>query len=197
MGTNYYAQIIPTVKQKEDLKKAIDNNDVNEVKNIVDVLYNEGDEYSDNIHNIIHLGKLSGGWVFLWNPNMLFRYDWQKENTKDRLYKTVIKACAFGELTHKAIKDFIFREDVRLFDEYNEDVDKQEFWNTVTELEKDKNSNLIDNQKFYTSDEYGYSDYVVYPSTQYEMNLCAVGFNVKYREFYSDGMRFASTMDFS
>lgn len=41
MGTNFYARIIPSEERKNKLKKAIDNNDVEIIKDMYNRLYGE------------------------------------------------------------------------------------------------------------------------------------------------------------
>ena len=75
MGTNYYARIIPTKERKEKLKELIDSDDFRAIKEEIENLYgnytDRESSYEDpNVRGIIHLGKRSGGWKFLWNPNI-------------------------------------------------------------------------------------------------------------------------------
>lgn len=73
MGTNYYARILPSKGRKNEIKKAIDNNDFNKIKNLIDETYGRPHIDFDDDNNYhggeIHLGKRSSGWKFLWNPN--------------------------------------------------------------------------------------------------------------------------------
>ena len=55
MGTNYYGMKIPTEKEKEEIKKAIDDNDYGLVNEL--------------IPEKIHLGKSSAGWEFCFDHN--------------------------------------------------------------------------------------------------------------------------------
>ena len=58
MGTNFYARIIPTKSRKEKLKKMIDENCFDDIKDEVTDMYNLSDQWNEN-HGKIHLGNLS------------------------------------------------------------------------------------------------------------------------------------------
>lgn len=189
MGTNYYIKRLPTAEQKDTLKKAIDQNDSQKILDMVEVLYKQGDEYSNTLHNVVHLGKNSYGWVFLWNPNILFTTGMAGENDREDP-KTIITTRAY-DLNHKSIHDFIFDPNNILYNEYNEIADKDEFWKKACELEKDKNPALMDNEKYYNKRP------SLYSKSYYAKNLERVlGVKVNYGEFYSDGMRFSDNIDF-
>ena len=57
MGTNYYARILPSVEQKENLKKLIDENKFNSILEEVQKMYgdNEYESAGDEFHRHIHL----------------------------------------------------------------------------------------------------------------------------------------------
>ena len=67
MGTNYYARILPDKKKKKYLKKLIDENQFFKIQEVVQEMYGESGEYIPGA--VIHLGKRSSGWKFLFNPN--------------------------------------------------------------------------------------------------------------------------------
>ena len=72
MGTNYYGRIIPTKERKEQIKQAVDNDEFDEIQSLVSMTYSSPQYYYNNktfAGGEIHLGKRSGGWKFLWNPN--------------------------------------------------------------------------------------------------------------------------------
>ena len=73
MGTNYYARILPSKKRKDEIKKAIDDNDFNNIKRSIGKTYGspcmDYDDTTTYCGGEIHLGKRSAGWKFLWNPN--------------------------------------------------------------------------------------------------------------------------------
>ena len=74
MGTNFYARIIPKEEDKQKLVDAINNNQYDIIENLAAELYGRRNDYS-GIGNEIHLGKRSGGWKFLWNPNVIKVWD--------------------------------------------------------------------------------------------------------------------------
>ena len=203
MSTNYYLKILPTEERKENIKRAIDDNNFNEVKHLVGLTYRR---FSiDNIienpkckaEGIVHLGKRAGGWKFLWNPNVYVirnghgetingTYYWiQEPDTPYYLYP----------LTKEGIKAFINREDGILIDEYGDIQDKEEFFNMALEWDKDG------------WDDAGYEKEHPYPNNmrfRHEGELINLLEKEGYEftswscsDFYSDGLRFASYTDFS
>ena len=71
MGTNYYAHRIPSKTKKELIKALIDTDSFHDITEQVNNIYGEFNvDYGGNVSGgIIHLGKASWGWKFLWNPN--------------------------------------------------------------------------------------------------------------------------------
>ena len=125
MGTNYYARIIPKEEEKNQLINKIINNQFNEIEALASELYGHRNEYTRK-GNVIHLGKRSCGWKFLWNPNVIKYHDgYLDPNTKD--YIDVIKYDYVYPLTKKGIIEFVTREDVIIYNEYNERQDPKEF----------------------------------------------------------------------
>lgn len=175
MGTNYYARKFPTPRQVHLLKEKINLNYYNDIKRLVNSLY--GTRSQDNPSGSeIHLGKRSGGWKFLWNPN-IYRID--KDSTSQAY-----------PLTKQGIVDFLMQEDVSIYDEYNRLLDKKEF------------IEMAFNWDGYDSDSYheahpevpGYihhsKETEFFKSLGYELNKTN-------SEFYSDGLRFAACTEFS
>ena len=70
MGTNFYARIIPKEDEKNELINKIVNNQFDEIEELTSELYGNRNEYTRK-GNVIHLGKRSCGWKFLWNPNII------------------------------------------------------------------------------------------------------------------------------
>ena len=72
MGTNFEARIIPTKERKKELHDAIESDDFSLIKKLVNEMYGsiDRDDDGDIVGGIVHLGKRSGGWKFLWNPNV-------------------------------------------------------------------------------------------------------------------------------
>lgn len=68
MGTNYYAYIIPTKKKKDELKKMIDDDELDKVSDKSKEMYGNI-KYDVDTNQLVgckvHLGKSSIGWKFL------------------------------------------------------------------------------------------------------------------------------------
>lgn len=205
MSTNYYARIIPSKERKEELKKKIDENDFKSIEALAKQLYSR--PYFDYdkqtfVGGCVPLGHRADGWKFLWNPNW---YKKSKGHTEEVSHnggihvKYVIDGYdifKYYDLNKESIKAFIDREDVVIYDEYNVKQDKDDFFNmalnweikdgydheTYTEKHKDK---------FYYLSNLYVTDYMTFLKEQ--------GFtlNKGNADFYSDGLRFATTTDFS
>lgn len=73
MGTNYYARIIPTKERKKQLYNAIETNNFRLAQTLFNEMFSSLELEWENkkiIGGMVHLGKSSGGWKFLWNPNI-------------------------------------------------------------------------------------------------------------------------------
>ena len=80
MGTNYYARIIPSPETKSELQRAIESNDFRKVEELTVKMYSRLHLSNDElIGGEVHLGKRSGGWKFLWNPNVYISRDVYKD----------------------------------------------------------------------------------------------------------------------
>jgi len=190
MSTNYFARIIPPKKIKEELKSYIDNDNFIEIEKMMKDNYG-GELYIDyngkHHGNWIHIGKHSNGWKFLWNPNIWYFIDKCE--------------CLYKSLTVDAIKEFIFRNDVIIYDEYNKVLDKNEFWNDAMKWSYDGydyvsyfnenteqyDDNSVNYYKFFTSNMNRLHKY---------MNIDPDIYNYKYGDFYADGIRFSIDNDF-
>lgn len=208
MGTNYYGRKIPTLKRREEIKNAVDNNDFDEIKNLVHDTYALS-HYSYDTNTIvggeIHLGKRSGGWKFLWNPNWYKTIEGHTEVEKidehcNRYHFVVddeFKAIKIYDLTKKSIKEFIDREDIEIYDEYGEKQDKEEFWKMAIEWCAE------DGWDGETYEEWEENRNPYRRTYNYETDYCKFlehhGFVLnKYKtDFYSDGLRFATCTEFS
>lgn len=186
MGTNYYARIIPREEDKQKLKEAIDNNDYYTVESMVAEMYSSLNEHTHK-GGEIHLGKSSCGWKFLWNSNVHEYCDGYFD--EDNHFIPVYKQWKPYELTKEGITEFVIRENVLIFDEYGELQNKEEF------LEFAFNKDGIDCREYYTNQKYKaqfyYSD-----SDETKRKFIALGFNPEFGEFYSDGLRFSTSINF-
>ena len=194
MGTNYYARLMPKEEDKEMIMNAIIDNNVNKVKDIAKTLCSQRDDAHPNGH-IIHLGKRSSGWKFLWNPNVIkIRLG---RMGKDSIYHYE----HLYSLTLEGIKNFIMQENVVIYDEYDQTWNKEAFLSMALNWGTDNDG--------YDSKTYEDSKNPSYPlhywserhqryvrSSEEEMWL-DLGHNVLYYDFYSDNLRFATSIVFS
>lgn len=211
MGTNFYARIIPTKEKKEKLKKLIDEDVFEAITSTVQEMYGPFHTYNDNVipSGEIHLGKRSGGWKFLWNPNVYVIRNGHSEkeevepgHTKYHWIEEPDTAYYVYPLTKKGIKAFIDRKDVVIVDEYNEIQDKEAFWKEALEWTtwKNKDGNIVEAWD-------GGAYEAAHPSSSKWVNdteltrlLEKEGFTFTSEtrsDFYSDGLRFASNTEFS
>ena len=210
MGTNYYARILPSKERKKEIKKAIDDNDFNKIKQLIDQTY--GIPYYDiSEHSFsggeIHLGKRSSGWKFLWNPNW---YKMSKGHLDEKVHDNGEKSFRwtydgydvfkYYDLTKDSIKAFIDRDDVEIYDEHDEKQDKKEFYEMAMNWGYDKDKEGFDDDSYEEMEHkqnpnYAPKDYI----SDYCVFLNEYGFKLnKYnRDFYSDGMRFSTCTEFS
>lgn len=104
MGTNIYARLHPDNKERNKLalqiKDAIMTNEPDMYYQIENIL----NEYKKK-YPVIHLGKRSAGWKFLWAPNPNYYRD-----------------------NKRSIDLFLHREDVLLYNEYGDILTPQEVW---------------------------------------------------------------------
>ena len=197
MGTNYYARIIPSKERKKELYDAIEANDLRLIRQLTAGMYGRLEKSYDNdelIGGEVHLGKASAGWKFLWNPNVFVVRNGHLEDVNGRreYIHDPDTAKYTYPLTKKGLHDFIFRDDVLIYDEYDELQDKEEFWKMALEWCQEAGLDAAD----YDRDNLRY-----YPITGELTDLLkAEGYQFTSRsnsDFYSDGLRFAGYTDFS
>lgn len=187
MGTNYYARIIPREEDKQTLKEAIDANDYSTIESMVKEMYSSLDEYTHK-GGEIHLGKSSCGWKFLWNSNIHEYCDgYYDENNH---FIPVYKQWSPYELTKEGITRFVMRPDVEIYDEYGEMQNKEDF------LKYAFNKEGIDAEEYNTNPKYG-AGWCLVESEDALRKFTSLGFKPKYGEFYSDGLRFSTSINFS
>ena len=127
--------------------------------------YDEAKKLFDDNYEKIHIGKSSFGWKFIFDYNHFKYYD----------------------LNRKSINDFLCRNDVKLYDEYGEQVSIDDFWKLV-----DSKKDGYDNISYYKD-----SDTLPFLLFEELIPEDLKEYNVEAYEFYSDDLRFASTTDFS
>jgi len=206
MGTNYYARIIPSHERKEKLKELIDNDDF-DITSEVDKTYGIFTPFKmDDVPvGEIHLGKASGGWKFLWNPNVYVIKNGHVEEKKNRDGSTSVTfvrepdtAYYLYPLTKKGIKEFIDREDVVIYDEYGDKQDKEVFFKEALEHTTWGGKEAYDAASYERENDNGRSGWR--HVTDLTELLKEEGFEFttnRQADFYSDGLRFSSSTDFS
>lgn len=192
MGTNYYARILPTLEEKENLKKLIDSDDFYAIEKEVQRLYGESTEYDKGAE--IHLGKRSSGWKFLFNPNY------------ERYYK----------LTKEGLKEFLNKPNVIIYSEYfdsdngimeytddpDEVTGKEYLWTPQQFLDMAFNWGQPDGldgksyEEWEESQNYRYLGYTRYGDSREEYWI-EKGYNPSYYNFYNDGLRWSTCCEFS
>jgi hypothetical protein len=196
MGTNFYARIIPTIEQKEELIEAINNNDFVSIKEMVADMYDDFTYHGAISGGNIHLGKRSGGWKFLWNPNMYITRELLKD--KDGRYYAGKYLCQYlYPLTKQGIKDFISRDDIEIYDEYGEKHDKESFFQEAVNWTTWNGKEAWDSKTYHLS----YPEERTYPCDnniiRYMIHEGQDFISNDRSDFYSDGLRFATTTEFS
>ena len=201
MGTNFYARIIPKEDEKNELINKIANNKFDEIEDLASELYGHRNEYTRK-GNKIHLGKRSCGWKFLWNPNII-RYCDGYIDPETKEFVPVWKYDQVYPLTKQGITDFCNREDVIITDEYGEQYTSKEFlemafswgepdgWVGKT-YEEDPRSGPSSYRNYYWSEKYQRGMH----SKEDEMWF-DLGYIVEYYDFEADGLRFATSINFS
>ena len=175
MGTNFYARIIPS---EQDIKSFICSDDIEDAIEAGDV--KSMTEYVKK-GNQIHLGKRSGGWKFVWNPNVF------KINRRWRYTYP---------LTKQGITDFLNQEGMMITDEFGKTYEPDEF----LEMAFNWCPNGLDAKKYYTDPIYAGSYYYlgVYVEPIFITNKWKrLGYDAKYGCFYSDGLVFSDNVAFS
>lgn len=201
MGTNYYARIIPKEEDKQRLKDAIDNDRDDLIEELASELYGSRNEYTRK-GNKIHLGKRSGGWKFLWNPNTI-RYCDGYIDQETGEFIPVYKYDQVYPLTKQGITDFCSREDVVIYDEYGETFSAEEFlemafsWCQPDGLigktyEEDPRFGPSSYRNYYWSEKYQRGMH-----SQADEMWFDLGYVVEYYDFEADGLRFSTSINFS
>lgn len=199
MGTNFYARIIPYVEQKEELIEAINNDDFDSIKEMVADMYDNITYYEAISGGNIHLGKRSGGWKFLWNPNVYIHRNGHIEN--NRYVPEPSTLFYLYPLTKEGIYNFIMQDNIEVYDEYGEKQDKETFYKEAIEWTTWRGEEAWDSKSYY---EYERKENPLYREYKCQSELITllqdngVSFiSESQSDFYSDGLRFATTTEFS
>lgn len=190
MSTNYYARIIPKEEDKQKLLDAINNNQYDIIVDLASELYGNRNEYTRK-GNVIHLGKRSCGWKFLWNSNVIQYCDgYVDEKTKE--FIPVYKFNKVYPLTKEGISNFVMREDVIIYDEYNELQPKQKFLDMAFSWGQ---PNGLTSKEYQENPKYNAGRY--YPIDERDAKKWKdFGVKVEYYDFESDGLRFSTSINF-
>lgn len=111
MGTNIYARLHPDNKERSKLALKIKDAIMTNELDVYDQIENILEEYKKK-YPVIHLGKRSAGWKFLWAPNP----DYYQNNKR-------------------SIDLFLNREDVILYNEYGDILIPLEIWEDYASCE--------------------------------------------------------------
>lgn len=199
MGTNFFGRIIPSKSRKEKLQTAIENNDFSTIHELYSQMYGnlryEGDEFRGSN---VHLGKRSAGWKFLWNPNLYPITEIYKDENGMWVSSKELTGHYFYPLTLEGIKTFVNRDDVEIYDEYGEKQDKEEFLDMAINWVTWKDEPAYDSKTYYEEYPYDYSGYACNNRiTQYLEQIGMEFISDSKSDFYSDGLRFATSTEFS
>lgn len=94
----------------------------------------------------------------------------------------------YYDLTKDSINSFLCQKDIILKDEYNNIIDIDYFWNMVKSKE-----NGLDNYSYY-KDKENFNLFLFEEETPFDL---LDKFEVSCHEFYSDGLRFSTSTNFS
>ena len=199
MGTNFYARVIPAKKHKEELKKCIDDDLFTRLKSEIEYTYGEFEPTSlgDEVHGVIHLGKRSGGWKFLWDPNMFIIKNGHYDENLKKYVMDESSVYYVYPLTKKGIKEFIDRDDIEVYDEYDEKMDKEEFFKEALEWVTWQGKDAYDSST-YEKEHPNENKFIL--NNEYTKMIEKEGYKFTsetHSDFYSDGLRFASFNNFA
>lgn len=175
MSTNYYAIILPSKERKNEFIDAVNNDDVFLIQYLYEKNYSSIGMYNTPDYGIIHIGKRSGGWKFLWDPN---------------IYGSPRGIVKYYDFNKKSIRDFLSQENVKIIDEYYnccKPEEKLEHTFTVDEFMEMALNWCPDGADGTESPEYVNNNPLLY-----KLNIRQIG-----NYFFSDGLRFAAFTDFS
>ena len=129
MGTNYYLRRKPLLEQREELKRMIDQSgdgsNFREILDMANIMYGECSKYDRDL-GVIHLGKKSAGWKFLWNPNIVEK-DFGKYDQEKKTFVSDIRTVGMYDLSREGIENFVMNDEYELYDEYGNKCDKKKF----------------------------------------------------------------------
>ena len=164
----------------------------------------EFNKEDDTICGVVHLGKRSGGWKFLWNPNIYIISNGHLEKTNETYHyvKDADTICYIYPLTKEGIWNFINQDNIIIFDEYGEEYpNKKEWFDDCLNWTRWNNKEAWDSKSYEEWEKSQNPSYTSYPiHDNYTEMLKKEGFKFtsdSNSDFYSDGLRFAGFNEFS
>ena len=163
------------------------------------------DYEGDIIGGKVHLGKRSGGWKFLWNPNIyIIKNSHLEHNDKSNTYKWIPDPDTYYylyPLTREGIWDFLSKNDIEVYNEYGKQQDKKEFFNMALNWVTWRDEEAWDSKSYTEFEKSRNPDWHIYKcSGNYIDMLEKEGYTFISEDkfdFYSDGLRFATTTEFA
>lgn len=201
MGCNYYARILPSKEEKEALKDAIDRNAFSEVDSMSQYLYKKRESYN-LMGRVIHLGKSSIGWKFLWNHNI---YKVPNGKMVDGKYVPDFRYDKIYDLNLDSIREFLNRDDVIIVSEdyiEGEQIDDRDFSDRNI-MTTDEFIDFATSKDGWTSETYqketGERSSYTYLTNDMKDIIKYVGANYKPNnsDFILNGLRFSLYTEFS
>lgn len=128
IGTNFYATLIPTEKQIEELQTLLIKRQINALKDML-----------DQTTKTYHIGKRSGGWQFLFCPHIKSRQGFWDTN----------HVVSPWEDTLDSIKEFLSRENVIIEDEYGKKYTSDQFWEEINQCLYNNPEYYINGNQYY------------------------------------------------
>lgn len=210
MGTNYYCRKIPTKQRKAELCELINtSNNFDEIMQQISYTYGGFRLDIDNkpIGGVIHLGKRSGGWKFLWNPNVyverhghLESEELEPGHTKSWWIEEPDTYYHIYPLTKEGIWNFINQEDIEVFDEYGELQDKKEFFEMALHWTTWNGEEAYDGKSYEESlRKKGKPSLYLPKETDKDVQIlkkCGYKVEWPFTDFYSDELRFSTNNEF-
>ena len=174
MVTNFYVIRGQKKKRKQELRKAIKKDDGYSVKDRCEENYNNIGRYNVSDYGILHLGKQSSGWKFLWDPNV---------------YEIGNQIKQFYDFNKESIRKFLSQDNIKIVDEYyHYAVDEEDRHIYSVDEFMVIALNWCPDGRDGTED-LGYC--------QKNITLSKLGIHQIGNDFFSDGLRFAAFTDFS
>lgn len=194
MGTNYYARLKPDSKLKEELIEAIKNDKFDLVTSLAQKIYGEFGPYNEG--KVIHLGKRSGGWKFLWNTNARTIPKLDDKGKWD--YVSRVPELLYP-LTKEGIVKFLKDNNATIVSEYYSDEDAVHDEDDIMTVDEFMEMAInwcpdgLDSEKYEKKE--GEREY--FSNSLAEFANCLGFDSPTSHDFYSDGLRFSTSTEFS